>query len=72
MNTDETVESARSYLARMANFPGFNASLDHIAALVDVADTLSAEIAALQERLKGIEDRTVAHVRETLWGEPPP
>lgn len=27
------------------------------------------EIAALQARLQGIEDRTVAHVRETMWGE---
>ena len=28
------------------------------------------EIEQLRERLKGIEDRTVAHVREAIWGDP--
>ena len=31
----DTIESARAYLARLANFPGRHDSIDQIAALVD-------------------------------------
>ena len=44
--------------------------ISDIEAVVAALASAERENEALRERLKGIEDRTVAVVRETMWGEP--
>ena len=42
--------------------------LQDVETVIAALASAERENAALRERLKGIEDRTVVHVREELWG----
>jgi hypothetical protein len=43
--------------------------ISDVESVVAALATAEREIKTLRARLKEIEDRTVAHVRETIWGD---
>ena len=49
-----------------------NVLIQDVQTVVAALASAEREIEALRAQLKGIEDRTVAHVREIMWGEPTP
>jgi hypothetical protein len=46
--------------------------ISDVQTVVGALASAEREIAQLRAQLQGIEDRTVAHVRDDLWGEPMP
>jgi hypothetical protein len=65
-----TLARAEAAEAELARLQATHADLLRVAQAAELESTKREQ--ALLDRLKAIEDRTVAAARETMWGEPSP